>query len=262
MSESQKNHAHDADGSIAPRPIKLTTAPELQKGAHRLLEHGPRPRMSIAAIQQITSVFRTQYSRTEPDWLLPPDLMLFYTKGVATPPTTDNMRSYILDFLRAHDAVFILAAHKNIPIPQGWITALQSLKLKLTPDIDFDFVFVPSSTNETFGRLYINEYSLTIPLVHDKNICTTDDVFIDKVEKCVVENASPVHKRCRAVQEEVAMLSAISHGPVPTPPRTAPPATQSSHPADSILQKWDAQYRAEIQEARKIRQRIITSSSR
>lgn len=271
MSESPNDHADSADETIVPRSVGLTQAQiEQQRRTHRLLEHGARPRMSIAAIQHITSVFRPQSSQPEPDWLLPPDLTLFYAKGVAELPATDNMKHYILESLRTHDAVFILGMHKNIPIPQGWIMALESLKLKLAPDIDFDFVLVPSSTNETFGRLYVDGHSLPIPLVHDKNICTTDITLIDAVEKRVFENTSPVHKRRRAIQKEVTKISTISHEPDPVPmqepepmpPHSAPPVARSLDPVEGILQKWDAQYRAELQEARRIRQRIVTSSSR
>ncbi|MCX6733764.1 MAG: hypothetical protein NTX63_03035 [Candidatus Peregrinibacteria bacterium] len=271
MSESPKDRADGADEPIAPRSLELTLAQiELQRRAHRLLEHGTRPRMSIADIQKITSVFHPQSPQTEPDWLLPPDLTLFYARGDAPLLATDNMKRYILESLRAHDAVFILGMHKNIPIPQGWITALESLKLKLAPDIDFDFVFVPSSTNETFGRLYVDEHSLAIPLVHDKNMCTTDDALIHEVEKCIATNASPIHKRRRAIQKEAERVSAISqepelspiHEPEPTPPCIVSSTTRSLDPVEGILQKWDAQYRAEVQETRKIHQRIITSSSR
>ena len=140
---------------------------ERAKATERLSEplSTPRPRMSVDEIRELTAVFRTNLQpasahdeddivipfplltsgdasdelvltfspevtdeSVDPAWLLSPHLALFYSKADATPLPAHDMKRYVLESLRSHDAVFILNVRKNIGMPKAWLTALEALK--------------------------------------------------------------------------------------------------------------------------------------
>lgn len=243
---------------------------------------GPRPRISIADIQRQTasSFIITQpadLDPAEPDSFAihyavpadppcpsPPDLTLFYTKGEALKPTTDNIKQYVLDSLRTNDAILILNIRSGVSIPQPWLTALDALKVKLSPDIDFDFLFISYGGIETFGRLYIDELNLVVPLDHDNNMCTSYDALINELEGCIMSAVSPVNKRCRAVLKEVERVLAareITQQAAPEPlPEQTPITNRNEEERDSVservLSQWQSQFLANREEERRERFRL------
>lgn len=284
MPEFQDTLDVESDGlTIAQR--------ENARAANRLSEpfSGPRRRMSIGEIQEHTAVFRTDPQPTstvdagvsaidEPtdtSWLLPPHLALFYKKMVVTSLLADNMKQYVLDALRSHDAVFILSVRKNIGMPNAWLTALETLKERLFPSIDFDHMCISAETDETFGWLYVDGKHFAIPLDHDNDICTTDDALVAELELYITRFVPPVNARCRGVQREVERLMTAKQSQPSfmqrqvtdigaEPPVEVPlikKTTRHVDPSDVFLAKWEAEAKVELEASKKARLAVIRSSS-
>jgi|GEM_PF-7069099 len=212
-------------------------------------------------------------SITDSVWLTPPHTMLFYVKGSATPPPLDTIKQHVLDSLHSNDAVFILSVRKDVGIPMSWIAALEKLKTTFSPAIDFDFMFIPSGTSETFGCLYVDEHYRSIPLDHDNYVCTTDDALMAELEMCITEMTSPLYKRCHAVRKEVEKVTTASH-PIEdliTPDPVQRPIVgvasfkkpaRSVDIVDQVFARWEAESRADRDAANKARLAAVRSSSR
>lgn len=261
--------------------IPIPPLPELSLGQRERMRRneslrappaGPRPRVSMADIQKQTSEFSTDAQSTSPTWLLPPHLTLFYKKREAPMLPSDTIKQCVIDSLRLHDAVFIVVIRKNIGIPTAWLAALEELKSKLSPDIDFDFMFIPSGTDETIAGLYVDGGYLAIQLDHDNNICTTDDALIAGLELCVSRMVSPIHRRCRAVQKDTERAATIPPDVIPAAvPEPSLPCISEAPPkkpirtvdaSDVFLAQWDAEARADNAAANKVRLAAVRSTSR